>query len=291
MSPSVQHTRSVSQSDQLHLPETTLYYEILGEASDVPLVILNGGPGRSHKNLRLSTCWESLAQRRQLVFYDQRGTGNSVPLSDDTTGTLADQLADLDALRQHLGATQIDLLGHSWGGFLGMAYTAAHPKHVRRLILVGSAAAHPPETVTLFQDIFPEIATQRQQLKPAMRQGDPTALAAAERLYFSMLCYTSENRDQYAAQADPGVLNLDIAFALGNEIAQLDLQPSLAEFQLPVLIITGRFDTNVAPIVAFRLHQQIPGSQLVVFEQSGHLPFYEEPTLFAETVSAFLDHT
>lgn len=51
---------------------------------------------------------------------------------------------------------------------------------------------------------------------------------------------------------------------------------------------TGRFDANIAPAVAYRIHQAITGSRFVVFEQSGHLPFYEEPDAFLEVVTSLL---
>jgi proline iminopeptidase len=45
---------------------------------------------------------------------------------------------------------------------------------------------------------------------------------------------------------------------------------------------------NVAPLVAYRIHRSINGSKFMVFERSGHLPFYEEPEAFVQTVNEFL---
>ena len=53
-------------------------------------------------------------------------------------------------------------------------------------------------------------------------------------------------------------------------------------------VMTGRYDINVAAVVAYKIHKAIPGSQFVVFDQSGHLPFYEEPEKFLRSVEAFL---
>ena len=44
----------------------------------------------------------------------------------------------------------------------------------------------------------------------------------------------------------------------------------------------------VAPVVAYKIHQTIAGSRFVVFERSGHLPFYEEPEAFDSAVEDFL---
>jgi proline iminopeptidase len=52
--------------------------------------------------------------------------------------------------------------------------------------------------------------------------------------------------------------------------------------------MTGRFDINVAPVVAYKIHKAIAGSEFVVFDRSGHMPFYEEPEKFVQTVEGFL---
>jgi proline iminopeptidase len=53
-------------------------------------------------------------------MYDQRGTGRSTAVKPGTPLTLADQLADIEAVRKSLGVEDLDLLGHSYGGSLVM---------------------------------------------------------------------------------------------------------------------------------------------------------------------------
>jgi proline iminopeptidase len=272
----------------LQTSDVTLYYELRGNTTGVPLFVLNGGPGRSHSSLLISPVWDELAQDRPLVLYDQRGTGRSTALKPGDSCTLADQLLDLEALRSHLEVEQVDVVGHSWGGYLGMAYTARYGQRVRRLILVASAAPRIQDTVTLFKEVFLEATERREQLRFAMRLGDQAALQAAERLYFSMLCYSPEKRDSYLALADPTDLRLDVAQMLTADLQRFDLTPELPKFRQLTLVITGRFDMNVAPSVAYKIHKTIPNSQFVVFEQSGHLPFFEEPEIFVQTVARFL---
>jgi proline iminopeptidase len=54
-------------------------------------------------------------------------------------------------------------------------------------------------------------------------------------------------------------------------------------------VITGRYDMNVAPLTAWRLAHAIPGAKVVFFEQSGHLPAYEEPEKYIGVLEAFLN--
>lgn len=157
-------------------PDSTIYYELSGAASGIPLILINGGLGSEHSYLKISTVWGELAASRPIVFYDQRGTGKSSPVKESDPCTLANQLSDLEALRAHLAFDQIDLLGHSWGGFLGMAYTAQQPSRVRRLILVDSSAPRHQDTVYLFKDIFPETEERRRALDFAAELGDEEAI-------------------------------------------------------------------------------------------------------------------
>ena len=270
----------------------TLYYEVLGAAaaSKVPLVVANGGPGFDHTYLHVSNAWAELAKDRPVVLYDQRGTGRSTAAAGgDGTAGLAEQIADLEALRQHLGAEKIDLLGHSWGGYLVMAYSARHPEHIRRLLIVDSAAPKWSETLFLFKEVFPEGVARQNALAFADELGDQAAKTEGLREYFAMLFYAPENRDAFLAFAGTSVkVNEKVNKALNADLARFDLGPELPKYGFPTLVVTGRYDMNVAPATAWRIHQAIPGSRFVVFEKSGHLPFFEEPAKFVQVVGEFL---
>jgi pimeloyl-ACP methyl ester carboxylesterase len=118
-------------------PGGKLWYEVRGTATGRPLIVVNGGPGFDHSYLNWSTVWDRLAKSRRVVMYDQRGMGRSYALAPGAQNTLEEQIADLEALRAHLGADTVDLLGHSYGGYLAMAYTARNPagrpSHAARL--------------------------------------------------------------------------------------------------------------------------------------------------------------
>jgi proline iminopeptidase len=274
-------------------PGATLYVEVLGTAAGVPLVVVNGGPGFDHTYEHAAvpgttSAWETLAKKRRVVFYDQRGNGRSGALKTGQSCVLADQIDDLEAVRAHLGADKIDLLGHSWGGYLVMAYAARHPEHIRHLVTVDSAAPKWSDTVFLFKDIFPEGVERADGFTFADVLGDPTASAAGIREYFHWLFYAPERRDAFVAQVGGGVFNKAVNESLEHDLARYDLNPELRKFKFPTLVITGRYDINVAPSVAYKMHKAIPGSQFAVFEKSGHLPFFEEPEAFVRTVEAFL---
>lgn len=269
-------------------PAGKLWVETRGTAPGRPLLIVNGGPGFDHRYLLTSPVWDQLAQSRRVIMYDQRGTGRSAAVKPGTPLTLADQLADMEAVRKSLGSEDVDLLGHSYGGALVMAYTARYPQRVKRLLIVDSAAPKWKDTIFLFGQVFPDVNQRVDGNEFASQFGDPAAIEGGIREYLSMLFWDPDHRDAFLRQFSTSGFRRHVNEALDADMARYDLNPEIAKFRLPVLVMTGRYDMNVAPVIAWKIHQAIPGSRLVVFERSGHLPFLEEPERFRREVEEFL---
>ena len=112
-----------------------LHYRTVGKGP--LLVLLSGGPGFVVDYM--SPVAAGLADSFTSVLLEQRGTGRSMPPAvNAATMTVRNQVADLEALRVALKQERLTLIGHSWGGMLAMAYAAAHPDHIDRLVLLGS---------------------------------------------------------------------------------------------------------------------------------------------------------
>jgi proline iminopeptidase len=266
----------------------SIWYQVHGDGPGTPMIVANGGPGFDHNYLMCGDVWDRLAKGRKIVFYDQRGNGRSSELKDGQPCGLAEQIDDLDALRAHLGFEKIDLLGHSWGGYLVMAYAARHPERIAHLMIVDSAAPKIQDTVFLFKNIYPETTAREDALAFAVELGDQKAVAADLNEYMSMLFYTPQARDAFLARSSSFVYRQKVNKAVWDDLQRFDLNPELAKFSFPTLVVTGRYDFNVAPSVAFAIHKAVPGSQFAVFDKSGHLPFCEEPDAFLTRVEAFL---
>jgi len=243
----------------------TIWYEVRGSGPGTPLIVANGGPGFDHNYLLCGDVWDTLAKGRKIVFYDQRGNGRSSELKEGQPCGLAEQIDDLEALRAHLGFEKFDLLGHSWGGYLVMAYGARHPERIAHLMTA-------PEDALAF----------------AVELGDQKAVAADLHEYMSMIFYTPQAKDAFLARSSSFVYRQKVNKAVWDDLQRFDLNPELPKFKFPTLVVTGRYDFNVAPSVAWAIHRAIPGSELAVFEKSGHLPFCEEPAAFLARVGAFL---
>jgi len=266
----------------------TIWYEVRGSAAGRPLIMVNGGPGFDHNYVLCSDAWDTIAKRRRVVFYDQRGNGRSGALAKDQTCTVADQIADLEALRAELQVDKIDLLGHSWGGYLVMAYAARHPEHVAHLVIVDSASPKWTDTDFIFKYVFPEGTDRQGAFDFYDALGDSVSGARSMLEYFGMLFVSTEKRDEYLSRAADYHYTRSVNEILNTDLNRLDMWPVLPSLTMPTLVVTGRYDINVAPSTAWKIHKAIPGSKWKVFEKSGHLPYFEEPEDFVRTVDDFL---
>lgn len=262
----------------------SLYREAIGEARGVPLIAINGGPGISHTYLAAPPLWKAMAERRQIVFYDQRGTGRSPKATTPDDLSVAAMVEDVENLRRELKAERIDLLGHSWGGILSMAYAVRYPEHVAHLVVVGSGDPKPSEHEFLWDKLFPEVvAAIQNDPSPAGQTG-----CVETKAYERMSYYDERNRPR-GGKAEENGFSSETCTTVMLDAMKLDLYPELRRLKVPTLVINGRFDANVAPTVAYKISKGIPGAKLVYFERSGHSPFLEEPEKFTLEVERFLD--
>lgn len=270
-------------------PDVDLSYVLYGTPSTAtPVFAVNGGPGLSHVYMLQNDVWPRIADAgRQVVFYDQRGTGKSTRVRAGASQSMDAQVADLDAIRAKLGFAKIVLVGDSYGGLISMAYAAAHPQHVAKLVLSDSAAPAWKDIVHIFPQVFPDRLEANAAAQKKL--GDtPAAAQQSLRDHFMMIFYSEELRDKYLAGAKDLGYDPKIGEAVGKATEKLDLTTALPKFAFPTMVITGRYDMNVAPLTAWRMHKAIPGSTFVVFEKSGHLPSYEEPDKYVRVIETFL---
>lgn len=281
----VTHSKGTAHSEQVDIA-----YETLGKpGSTLPVIAVNGGPGLTHAYMVQNDLWERIARHRLVVFYDQRGTGASKPLPPGASQSMDAQVADLEAVRQKLGLAKVALVGDSYGGMVVMAYAAAHPEHVARLVLSDSPGPSLKSIVHVLPQVFPDIQEEDKQEEQRLGGNTEAAARAGLRNHMRMIFYSPEKRDAYVSRMGDLGFEPAVGDAVSKAIEDLDLTPKLAGFQFPTLIINGRFDMNVAPLTAWQLKQAIPGAQVVFFEHSGHLPSYEEPDRYIEVLEGFLN--
>ena len=204
------------QPGVIKTPDVNLAYELYGSpTTSTPVIVANGGPGLSHIYMVQNDVWTRLAKSRQIAFYDQRGTGKSTRLAPNASQEMTAQVADLEAVRAKFGFEKFALVGDSYGGFLAMAYAAAHPQHIEKLILSDSASPNMKTMVRVLSQVFPDVSPDRGSTPDEQM-----------RHHFRMLFYSEEKRDAYLAGAKDLGYNPQVGAQVSRSAAKLDLTPA-----------------------------------------------------------------
>ena len=281
---------TLQRSGVVSTPDVALGYEAFGATRGrLPIFVVNGGPGLPHTYMLMNDMWGRVASKRLVIFYDPRGTGASKRVRPGAPQDMEAQVADLEAIRNKLGFEQIALVGDSFGGRVAMAYSAAHAPHVAKLVLSDSAAPSGGGEVHLLPETFPDIEEQDRADQARLKSTPQAAAQTSLRNHFRMIFYAPEKRDKYLARMGDLGFEPQVSQAVSEAVSRVDVTPKLAQFAFPTLVITGRYDMNVAPLTAWRITHAIPGARLVIFERSGHLPSYEEPDRYRKVLERFLD--
>ncbi|MEO6589556.1 MAG: alpha/beta fold hydrolase, partial [Pyrinomonadaceae bacterium] len=279
------------KSGRFNSKDAVIYYEIYGaEKSGTPLFVLHGGPGFDHLYFLSNSAFTDLAKNRPVVFYDQRGTGKSAKLTEENAATVKNNVEDLENLRSYLGYSKIDVAGHSWGGFLAMAYAVFFQNNVSHLIIIDSIPSNYADDFSSFEKDYPNENAEmdRKKAESIANNLDPVAMRASTLAYMKMLFYSTQNRDRFIAGSKNYTFDPMVFGTISYSAQGLDITPGLAKLTIPVLILHGRHDSNINIVSAEKIHNAIPKSKLVIFEQSGHMPFYEEKETFDAWMESFL---
>ena len=267
-----------------------LFYRTSG--SGAPIIFLSGGPGFTVDYMVPVS--EFVPASYQRVFYEQRGTGRSkLATMTAENMTLRHVVADLDALRVHLKQERLFLVGHSWGGMLAMAYAAAHPDRIDRMILIGPGGPT-LEFAQWFNDnihmrLRSEDVEAERYWTDATRRGVDPDKAALEQVRAITPGYFFERAKglAFASQLPDGTLTLQVnALLFGDMSRGYDSRPGLRQLDRPVLIVQGHQDP-VGDKTAEDIHAAIKSSALTYLNQCGHFPWLEQPDAFRRILTEF----
>ena len=289
--PSVAATERVATGDAdeyfVEAGGARLFVKELGEGS--PVIVLHGGPGAHHDYLL--PYFARLADEFHLYFYDQRGGGRSRVRRPTEIGW-RDHVSDLEELRSDWGIERPVLLGYSWGGTLALLYAAEHPDRIGALALVAPGAIW-GDYHRRFREAFErrsrssEVERMREELEASdLAERDPGAYRQ-RRFELSVAGYFRDPREArgltpFKVQSQAQHHTWDSLGGLGPEIRR-----KLVSLRVPVLILHGRHDP--IPVEwAEELAALLPAAELRILEESGHVPYVEQPEETFASLRAFL---
>ncbi|WP_393087498.1 alpha/beta fold hydrolase [Streptomyces sp. LN704] len=256
----------------------------------------SGGPGIDWEYLRMPALERALT----MVYPEPIGSGASARLPSHPHGyTRARYSRFLGALIEHLGVPEVHLLGHSHGGFVAQYHALHHPKRIAGVILYESAPLTGPEHMAEAMRLVQSFAARH-----ADHPGLPEVLAAFQAIptisddvrmtavakgllpsYFADYWGREEEFAPFRASVRASHIS-GLDENLSPDV--IDDRADLGSLTVPALVVVGRYDVICGVRWAEALHRLIPGSDLLILENSGHFGHLEEPEAFARAVTRFV---
>jgi proline iminopeptidase len=264
-------------------------------SGDETVFCLNGGPGLPCDYLRdAHSCL--IDQGYRVVAFDQLGTGASDRPTDPALWTIARYVEETEAVRAALGLGKVHLLGHSWGGWLAIEYALTYPDALKTLILEDTAADLPllaRELERLRGALGPETVAMMLAHEAADTLDHPEYQAAITILNYRHVCRLQTwpapiNRSLADWNMGPyGTMQGPNEFLYIGNLKDWDRSKDLGKIGVPALITVGQHD-EITTVCAAQMKRGLKDSELHVFPNSSHMPFYEEPAAYYPALLGFL---
>lgn len=297
---------SIAETAYLRIGGIDQWLMIRGESVANPvLVLLHGGPGSPETSL-FRYFNSSLEKSFTLVYWEQRGAGRSYSRDlQDKDMTIERFVADLDelvdAITQKLSKKRVVILGHSWGSALGTLYAARHPEKVCAYVGTGQIGDLQASELSSYAFVLEEAKRRnnRRALKQLDAIGKPpytSKSVGVQRRWlmrfvglmrgksfwqvFRVLRSSPESSLVLLPNMIRGVL-----FSLRTlwpQVSRLNLEIAAPELKMPVFFFIGRHDHQVAAETSAAYFAKLiaPAKELVWFEESAHMPPFEEADKF-----------
>jgi proline-specific peptidase len=257
-----------------------------------PLLCVPGGPAMPHQYIAPVSAVQ--ASGRAVIFFDPLGSGAS---DRPASATWSEEifLAELHAVCAALGVPRVHLFAHSVASFAALPFAFERPPILGALVLASAPASMPAYQASV-RELLGLTGDGLARFELADRGAIPRD-AAYVRAYQAFL-----NANMCRARPSPPQLFEAIqqmnpvahqrmkggGILYHTPLARWDVTDQLPTITAPTLITCGRHDI-FTPAAAEAVQRRIPGAELAVFEQSSHMPHFEEPTRYVARLIEFLD--
>lgn len=280
--------RELADADSrfIELNGLTVHYKIHG--SNKPVLILLHGFG---SNL---FCWEKvipvLSERFTVIAYDWVGFGLTTrpkpgTWTVDSPYCTSGQVKILIGLMDALGIEKAVFVGHSVGALIAGETAILHPERATGLILVDPVLK--TKKVSAIMAMLMR-SPQMDRIGPFISRlivlrGDK----ALRKAWHDPSLITSETLDGYHKLLK--LSGWDYGLWEFSKAEKVNVLAKTGKFKLPVMIITGSDDRIVPARSSIELYRWIPGAEMAVIENAGHIPQEEKPAELISVIRAFIN--
>ncbi len=225
---------------------------------------------------------DPIAARHHVITFDNRGVGASSGAVPDTIEAMAE---DAVTFIKALGSGKVDIFSFSLGGMIAQALVVRHPELVRKLILTGTGPAGgagiDKVAGTTYYDTLRATLTRQDPKEFLFFNRDTTGKRAA-RAFVERLKERTAGRDA----------NISIK-AFQTQLKAIkrwgrSTPADLSAITQPTLIANGDHDRMVPSVLSEDLHRRIPGSELIIYPDSGHGGIFQYHEKFVPVALDFL---
>ncbi|NRI68581.1 alpha/beta hydrolase [Rhodococcus sp. MS16] len=269
-------TRTVTAGD------VTYAYRELGPKGGIPVVFfVHLAANLDNWDPRIA---DAIAKDHHVIAFDNRGVGASTGKVPDSIDAMAD---DAVTFIKALGFDRIDIFAFSLGGMIAQALVLEHPELVRRLVLTGTGPAGGKDIDKVAGTTYYDL------LRATLTRSDPK-----EFLFFNRNTTGKRAAAAFVKRLEERTEDRDTSVSVKAFQTQLkaikrwgrSTPVDLTAISAPTLIANGDHDRMVPSNLSEDLHRRIPGSELIIYPDSGHGGIFQFHDKFAPSAVEFLSH-
>ncbi|MHC0037689.1 alpha/beta fold hydrolase [Pseudoneobacillus sp. C159] len=252
-----------------------------------PIVFLHGGPGGEHRFFLPHL--EGLADKCELIFYDQRGCGRS---EEDVHKrySFEEEVETLEELRKSLKLEKLNLVGESWGSMLALLYASKYPGQVNKLFLTAAVGATADGYLQFSDLLMNRLSPQDKQILDRLMQKYREGTVEVSEI-FKIIdpCYL--HSPENLVKKTKTKSNAEVNRILGQEIIdkyadslKLDVLSSV-----PILIAQGDADIITPTHLDELFIKYLPHTRLKIMENCGHWTVIEQSQQLGHLIKEYFN--
>lgn len=265
---------------------------------------------------------KALSAKMKVVIFDQLGVLRSEAIAESESYSMEYQIEMIEELRQLLGIEKWSILGHSYGGMLGVLYAHLHPNSIHKVILECPSLCFEDSAKSTAEYLSEHIKNLNN--KPAAELcekmkftdyqdktevvldlltllGYVTDMKLRNYLHgisfqeYQMSMDTTDITDEMWSKADRHLMKLLETQPMPDGLLQKRMQitdsflPMLTKITAPVLLISGKYDPVCTKDQIEYIMKNAQNATLAIFENSGHFPRIEEAKKYTNTILGFFE--
>jgi proline iminopeptidase len=270
-----------------------------GNNPTIKVLLLHGGPGGDHEFFE---SFESFLPQEgvEFIYYDQLGSYRSDKPTDTALWTTERFVEEVEQVRQalHLDSTNFYLLGHSWGGILGIEYALKYQQHLKGLIVSNMMSSCPAYAAynkdVLQKKMDPKIVDSILYFEKTKTTNNPRYMNLLLNNYYNKhICrvypfpeaidraFSHLNGEVYTIMQGPS------EFGVSGRLTLWDRTADLPKIKTPTLVIRGMNDT-MDPEFMKMMSEKFANGSLVTCTNGSHCSMWDDQENYFKGLIGFL---